>query len=1249
MQRLTRACLVGAALGLGCASTGAAQTVDGLFEQATPLSYPDVLSHYIVSNRDVIGGTLIALKSYMVFDIPVGPRGQWTEECQALNRATQEPELFSTVLDEAEALFDERLQLIPADHSPGLFIVRQDRVIEPYDETAAMFPLIADQRRGIPEGQTFNISRENPEGERYCTLSTGSFQRLIRERDGAQSQFFDTNTHAFQVRMSAVEIAGIPVDAKRATALRRQALDRVVLEFVVQPDVTSFGRHPTVNLIPQAVRALHPETGELLYGTVLEANGLVEQSTSDSSAQEEMATTRPSSEALPLRSFYLDLLFAEALPDLIDPGALDAMAEWQVNAERGRVEGIAERIAHDQRLRDLGQSGLGLNLDNPFLAYTWGENDALAETISQLFVSEEADWSFAVEDPRVDPRFGNFIDVFVYGPDAVTDRVASFVVAENRQRMPDLIAAAAAHVPRSFVFQAPLRGYRYDFDEQAFRFTRGDAFVSSADLLLPIGGTPDIAETYYYSTSLASLPEGADRVANPTLYAAGSSAITTWRNSVDGLISGSGFGEMFAFNQRLSLSSIPMPAGQAEELIALNAALSVRFTVSLVEVEAVPPEFFNTRDPQILFRVQLQAADIVGPDGSVLHQIDTASFPTGASLVEQEEARTTIEVPTGIPSPSDGPLALTPQNLEMLVARFAPDLLTDELIEAFLFIRRAEEERRLRDGEDEIAGSIFIRREDNRSEVLPLPEGDALAALRASYRDNLLARASDLPADLEVLAQYSMPAQMSEGYWPGLGLGEPIGQLTASHCSRQRSFYERNFGPREAEAWDQACTFAERAGQIPVASAGCSNFISPGMTGLRWTCSDAPSLPRLPSSLGMSTSELFGLRLNLDAILRFDAANIGQLTTMAATTLNVRMRASDLSWTSVPPASSRQEAAEQLLAFMNENLPQFSGNPVSAEQPEALPEHWVLDVELLGAELVDDASGQTVAVLTPTAVPDLPVDLLAADQSDTDVATSASEGLGQLTLAGIALGMSFDEADAIIRSTFDVGEVLFADRAHSSRLTLDDEDAYTSGRLYLTADERQLIILYDEPPAASEQVVGLTIQYLVPNSGGVTRTLLSQLVGEYGEPDAITTDSFGYRPGESPLWSTVDIGDPDSPFGNSSYECMPASYWNFNVPRIWRAADGSEPFILTSGRFRRVPDIKGPVADHVSSRCGEIITATFDDQSFMPDIALNIWLMDPARYHRAFQQSRQMPPDLGTTSSEEAGGEEIVLPGFGPK
>jgi hypothetical protein len=153
----------------------------------------------------------------------------------------------------------------------------------------------------------------------------------------------------------------------------------------------------------------------------------------------------------------------------------------------------------------------------------------------------------------------------------------------------------------------------------------------------------------------------------------------------------------------------------------------------------------------------------------------------------------------------------------------------------------------------------------------------------------------------------------------------------------------------------------------------------------------------------------------------------------------------------------------------------------------------VFQARTVAARVINAETGAIVAEPELAASPALPLNILGMPESK----------VGGLDVLGIRLGMPFNEADRLIREHMKVEKVLTADRKNQMESVTGEIVAYTSGRIYASAEGNELIAIFDEPPAAPETVLGIWRILRLPKGDTDPASLKAALTERYGEPSAV--------------------------------------------------------------------------------------------------------------------------------------------------
>lgn len=160
-------------------------------------------------------------------------------------------------------------------------------------------------------------------------------------------------------------------------------------------------------------------------------------------------------------------------------------------------------------------------------------------------------------------------------------------------------------------------------------------------------------------------------------------------------------------------------------------------------------------------------------------------------------------------------------------------------------------------------------------------------------------------------------------------------------------------------------------------------------------------------------------------------------------------------------------------------LKPIPASPQSSSQPPGV-EYVIFDASFIEARWRDPTGGE-VARLGPEQGDDL--DSLAKRYQQrlaklsADLATPS--GPYGPDLVGVRLGMSFEEAEAVIRKQMQVAHVYEGMRATDPKARAGYPKPFTSGKLFVSGDGRETIALIDEPPAAPGKVLAAWRRVLI--------------------------------------------------------------------------------------------------------------------------------------------------------------------------
>jgi len=275
-------------------------------------------------------------------------------------------------------------------------------------------------------------------------------------------------------------------------------------------------------------------------------------------------------------------------------------------------------------------------------------------------------------------------------------------------------------------------------------------------------------------------------------------------------------------------------------------------------------------------------------------------------------------------------------------------------------------------------------------------------------------------------------------------------------------------------------------------------------------------------------------------------------------------------------------------------------------------EYVTIEARLQEARFIDPKDLRT-ATTRPAATTE--VDRLAAAFANVSAPTEASlPARAERDLLGVRLGMSFEEAEAIVRSAFEVGHVYVG--ARGSALQISAARPLSSGKLFVSKDGREAFALIDEPPAAAGRVVAawrmLFIQpFSVPNE-----EIFGSIEKKYGK-QTWGSSTVSLAANKVYVWPT-----------NSSASCDATSRvaGTNAVSQGW--LDGSAPLARISEYdfLKQTPPI--PAFEQLPfdlPDCGPIVTMFY----FAPGAGaqvneLGLSLFDPFRYREIYSESRRL-------------------------
>lgn len=424
---------------------------------------------------------------------------------------------------------------------------------------------------------------------------------------------------------------------------------------------------------------------------------------------------------------------------------------------------------------------------------------------------------------------------------------------------------------------------------------------------------------------------------------------------------------------------------------------------------------------------------------------------------------------------------------DLLQLRFLPATVDDREMERMMISRFAYEQKA---AEPVIGGRFF-------PDVTRLPGAGERARLLADFRTWSEARAKALPERLTISLEFRQGKAQFENWGTG-----------GNQCRDIRRTAAEAANPTEQQAMGlKLCDFLDAAWAAPddilfLKDTSFSDHVAPGAgRGPRYRCGGDPycaAIHDARQAVGLPTSERTIRVVNFDLFevdrlpVLDEAMRALQQDALLQIDVAVTGAAQPQNW----PDTTWKKALRLAAPFAERSgLPH---PPAPQEMPPPGPT-VLFKAKALAARIVDADSGEILA--TPALAPPvpLPIDRLKIDEPKT----------AGLDILGIHIGTPFEEADELIRQHMSVGRVIAADRSTQLATLTGKIEAYSSGRMYISQEETEVIVVFDEPPAAPDKVVGLWRMVRTPHGAIEPDALKATLTKRYGSPTAVEAASPG--------------------------------------------------------------------------------------------------------------------------------------------
>jgi hypothetical protein len=582
--------------------------------------------------------------------------------------------------------------------------------------------------------------------------------------------------------------------------------------------------------------------------------------------------------------------------------------------------------------------------------------------------------------------------------------------------------------------------------------------------------------------------------------------------------------------------------------------------------------------------IELEPRSIrLGPANTADNEIPDREYPIAAVGIDRSGSPQ-VEA-AGKPARINRPVAFDVALLDLLAARAAGEQSSKEAL-AYLVIRRWVYEGR---PGSPIGGRFF------RGGRQPTPE--EAAELGKSF----IAWAKTAAPAFPIRAVLSAPIEINKGrpviwstlqcFWPPSGR-EPLLQvkLRSDDCQRRRQ--SSSLSPPEERQCAAVDALMDLASMLVPINCGRSGMLNgmPFRDSLEFRGRFSGGLPAPEVKLGVQR------RLNAEIALTITGATFSRQEPRA-----VDMLPADL----VGPL----EALVPVISKGNEFV--------------------TFDIDLAEARYLegDREAGRFGSEQTATASSVLK---RLKEETATPIEPSKTSDLYKPDMIGVRLGMSFEEAEKAIRDHMKVGRVLDGIR----NIDPNETAPLTSGKLFISEDNLELVAIYDEPPAVSRTVFGAWRQIYVPNAMFSREAYVEAAKDKYKKLSvkANMQNSNGL------VWLSPEVArfKPNCFSGMTGNAGQIGNKWRENgqKPVFWparlsqNASAGSLPVGPTWGpNLIDLFDTRGNILDErrKPEDCGAKVTLDIYDQGMgnFPYARVDVTLFDDAAYVAAYGKSRR--------------------------
>lgn len=479
-------------------------------------------------------------------------------------------------------------------------------------------------------------------------------------------------------------------------------------------------------------------------------------------------------------------------------------------------------------------------------------------------------------------------------------------------------------------------------------------------------------------------------------------------------------------------------------------------------------------------------------DGQVLGDFDFSDQPTYAEEVAANAPKSAAQLAVQ-PIPENSPM--TAEVADLLQTKFLPDTVDDRHMKRMMLNRWMYEVQYGAQEQDRSWGRFYVDRDQPFEEV-------NFDALLPSFKEWTVARAQSVPTRLtvDVPLNAGVPTFYNWGGFDG-------GQLALTCNSHNINSWAGGAGTERAVKATAICGFLEKAWSVPdqylflkdssfqggVENAGGRG--PRGYCGNDFYCRDMAWAKEQAGTAQKSSTGQTQPNADIIAVDKLPAIDVLEFRGVDNAVVRFDLEVTGAEMLDTWPDTAWRAALLAVKPISESVGMGISGLPQDDTPVKALVDSVQFTAVVHGAQIVNTRTGEVLKTLDLAPIPQLPLEMLGTTEP------AAAVG-GQYDVLGLSLGLPFEDAEALIRSHMEVTSVLVADRATQMNALAGKPAPYSSGKIFAADGDRELIAIFDEPPAAGDKVVALWRRLLVPAGTVDAASLKAQLVQKYGEPVA---------------------------------------------------------------------------------------------------------------------------------------------------